>query len=83
MSEGSQDDDEDDTGRDPTPVFVRMDDFIPSKGDEERTEGDDQNASKPRDVRVDCVKKLSADNGVGCRPADTGDDIENHNCGGG
>lgn len=52
---------------------------VSSKGEEESTEDDDQDTGKSRNVRVDCIKELSAHDGVCGGPADTGQDIENSN----
>lgn len=80
MSVGAQDDNEHDGGGDPAPKFILVDHLVPGEGDEERAEGDDENAGKPRDVGVDRVEELGADDGVGCGPADTGQNVEDGDC---
>lgn len=73
MSELANHDQEDDEGRDPGPELIRMHDFVAEERDEEGAYGDDDDACVARDIIVDRVDELSANNDVDRRPADAGE----------
>lgn len=80
MGECAEHNEEHNAGRDPTPVFVSVDDFISGKGDKQGAEGDDQDTSVSRDIAIYGVQELGANDGIGSGPTDTGDNVEDGDC---
>lgn len=76
VGEGAQNNDKHNTGRNPAPILVNVHNLVSGEGDEESAEGDNQDTGESRDIRVDRIKKLSAHDGIGSRPADACYDVE-------
>lgn len=76
MSKGSEDDHEHDEGWDPAPVLVCVDDLVSGECDEESANGDYENTGETRYIGVHCDDELGTYDGVCCRPAHAGEDIE-------
>lgn len=79
VGEQSEDDHEDNEGRDPAVVLVQVNDLVSSEGDKKGADGDDQDACKSRNVGVHRIEKLGADDGVGGGPAQTGENVQKGN----
>lgn len=79
VREATQHDEENDAGGDPAPVFVGVNDLVSGEGDEEGAEGNDEDTGKTRDIAVDRIEELGTDDGVGGRPTDTGNDVQDRN----
>lgn len=79
MGEATEHDEEDDESGDPAPVLVGVHDLVSGKGDEESSKGNDEDTGVTRNIPVDRVEELGTDDGVGSRPTDTGDDVQNSN----
>lgn len=80
MRELSEHDQEDYEAGDPRVVFVGVHHLVAEKRDEEGRGCDDDDAGPSRDVGVDCIQELGADNDVDGGPADARKDVENRNC---
>lgn len=80
MSKHSQDDQENDESRNPTPELVRVNDLVAEKGDEHSADGNNDNTNSTRHIRVDSDDQLSADNRVCGGPADTSEHVEGGDC---
>lgn len=76
VGKGTQNNDEHNAGRDPTPVLVDVNNLVSGEGDEQSAEGHDEDTSETGDGAVDSVKHLRTNNGVGSRPTDASDDVE-------
>ena len=57
-----------------------MHNLVTEDADEECADGDNQDTSPARNIVVDGMDKLRADNAVHGRPSNTGKDIEHSNC---
>ena len=64
MGEFTQDDQKDDKGRDPAPLFVVMDDLVAKERDQKGGCCDDDDAGITGDIGIDGVDQLSADNDI-------------------
>ncbi len=64
MSENSKKDEEDEGGWDPGPELVSVDHLVAESGDGESAHSDNDDTSRTFDIVVDCLNKLSANNGV-------------------
>lgn len=76
MGEAAHHDEEHNAGGDPTVELVGVNDLVSGEGDEQGAEGNDEDTSVTGDSSVHSVEKLRANNGVGSRPTDTGNDVE-------
>lgn len=76
VGKGTQNNDKHNAGRDPAPVLVNVNNLVSGEGDEQGAEGHDEDTSVTGDSAVDSVKHLRTNNGVGSRPTDTGNDVE-------
>lgn len=76
MSKHSEDDHKHDEGWDPAPVLVCVNDLVPGECDEEGADGDDEDTGEARYVGVHGNNKLSTHDGIGGRPAHTGQNVE-------
>lgn len=76
----AKDDHEDDKRRDPAPELIGMYDLVSEESHDERAECDDDDTGISRDVRVDCVDKLCADDGIDRGPSDAGENVEHADC---
>lgn len=80
VSKHAEDNHEDDEGWDPAVELIQVNDLVSSESNEECADGDDQNACKTRNVAVDGIEQLGADNRVGRRPTQAGQDIQKSDC---
>jgi hypothetical protein len=76
VGEAAQHDEEHNAGRDPAVEFVVVDDLVSGEGDEQGAEGNDEDTGVTGDSSVHSVEKLCANNGIGRRPTDTGNDVK-------
>lgn len=77
VGKDTESDEEDNGGWDPRPEFVNVDNLVAEKSDCESQESNDYHTSKARNIRVDGVDQLGADNGVDRGPTNAGNDVEN------
>jgi hypothetical protein len=75
----AKNDKEDDEGGNPTPEFVRVDNFVSEQRYDECCRGDYENTRKAWHVRVHRVYQLGTDDSVNTRPANTCKDVEHSN----
>ena len=80
MGECAQNDDEHNAGWNPAVFLIRMDHSVSGKCDEERDKCNDQDTGESRNFAADSIQELGTHDGVGCRPTDTSDDIEDSDC---
>lgn len=72
MCKLAEDNQEDDEGWDPAIEFVVVDDFVAEEGDKEGAGGNDDDTCVPRDIIVDSMQELGANNDIDRGPPDTG-----------
>ena len=77
MSEFAEHDEEDDKAWNPANHLVHVDDFVAEQRDDEGTRGNNDDSSVARQIRVDSVKELCANNYIHRRPTQTGETVEN------
>ena len=79
MSEFAQDDEEDDEAGDPAVELVIVNDLVAEQRDQKGRCGNDDDTRVARDVRVDGVEELRANNDIDGGPPDAGEDVEDGN----
>ena len=74
MGKDPEENKKDDEGRDPAPVLIEMDDFVPEEDHNESAEGDDQNPRPTgNSVAAGGVDELRTHNDVCGRPTYAGE----------
>ena len=76
MCEFAQHDEKDDEAGDPGPKFIEMDDLVAEKRDEECACCNDDNTSIARDVVINRIQQLRANDGVHGGPANASQHVE-------
>ena len=69
-------DQEDDQARNPRPALVHVHDLVAEGADQQGRDGDDEDARPARDVAVNSMDQLSADNDVDRGPSDASKNVE-------
>lgn len=77
MGKNTEDNDEHNCGWNPGPEFVGVNNFVAEECDEQRADGNDDDAGIAWHVVIDSVDQFGTDNGVYSRPTQACKDVEN------
>lgn len=64
----------------PRPKFIGMNNLVPEQCDKEGADGNYENPGPSRDIRVDRIDELRANDNIDRRPPNTSQNVEKSDC---